>query len=126
MTYLLRGNNLAAHAEQYAREPRPAGPILYQLEPARTEQDVPFRYRDREWGRPSLSVVCQAPQTALPSRRRRQKTIACATAQQSRNQNLWGGMESGAPVGNRRSGPIANRPQVNNLPHSGGEDSTVL
>jgi hypothetical protein len=31
------------------------------------------------WGRPSRSVVCQAPQIALPCPRRRQKTIACAT-----------------------------------------------
>ena len=37
------------------------------------------------WGRPSQSVVCQTPQVAHLSRRRRQKTIACATQQQSRN-----------------------------------------
>ena len=36
-------------------------------------------YPGAQWGRPSQSVVCQLPSIVPPSRRRRQKTIACAT-----------------------------------------------
>jgi hypothetical protein len=66
-----------AHADEIIRRLEAFGTAYFRI--SEIIRISPQSYRAILRGRPSQSVVCQSPQTAPPGRRRRRKTIACAT-----------------------------------------------
>ena len=65
-----------AHADEIIHRLKEFGSAYFRI--SEIIRSSPQSYRAILRGRPSQSVVCQSPQTALPGRRRRRKTIACA------------------------------------------------